>query len=298
MAAVKGIHVRIGKRHLFSFNISTVFLFLFLFLIVCFTALPLIYVISTAFKPLHELVAYPPRFFVRNPTAQNFNDLFSTLSSASVPFTRYIFNSLFTAGTTVALTVLISCMAAYGLVKRRPAGSGFLFSLVLAALMFDTHVTQIPNYMIVRSLGLIDTWGALILPKIAVAFNLFLIKQFLEQMPEAYLEAARIDGASEWIIFNRIVMPFLRPAWATLILFSFVSNWNDYFSSLVFTTSDDMKTLPLAVQSIAGGPGAASISTQGAMAASTFVLTIPTILVYTLTQRKVLTTMSYSGIKA
>lgn len=222
------------------------------------------------------------------------NEIFLDFQRVSTGWIQFSY----TAGTNVLLTVIVSSMAAYGLVKHRPVGSGFLFSLVLAALMFDTHVTQIPNYMIVRSLGLIDTMWALILPKIAVAFNLFLIKQFLEQMPDTFLEAARIDGASEMTIFVKIVMPFLKPACATLVLFSFVSNWNDYFSPLVFTTSDAMKTLPLAVQSIAGGPGAASISTSGAMAAATLVLIIPTILVYLFTQKRVLSTMSYSGIKA
>lgn len=117
--------------------------------------------------------------------------------------------------------------------------------------MFSPHVTQIPNYMIVKNLGLINTYWALILPKIAVAFNMFLVKQFLEQMPDAYLEAARLDGANEWQLFWKIVMPYVRPAWATLVVFSFVGNWNDYFSPLVFTNSDAMKTLPLAIQSIA-----------------------------------------------
>ena len=298
MAAVQGINVRIGKKHLFYLSVSRFLVFLLLLSILCFTVLPLVYVVTTSFKPLHELFAYPPKFFVHQPTLNNFSDLFSTLGSVTVPFTRYIFNSIITSGTIVFLTVIVSCMAAYGLVKHHPAGSDFIFSLVIAALMFNTHVTQIPNYVIVRGLGLLNSYWALILPKIAVAFNVFLVKQFLEQMPNAFLEAARIDGASEWTIFWRIVMPFLRPSWATLIVFSFVANWNDYFSPLVFITDDSMKTLPLAVQSIAGGPGAAAISTAGAMAAATFILTLPTIIVYMLMQGKVLNTMGYSGIKA
>ena len=199
---------------------------------------------------------------------------------------------------TVVLTVIVSAMAAYGMVKHHPRGSNLIFNLILVALMFSAHVTQIPNYMIVKNLGLINTYWALILPKIAVAFNMFLVKQFLEQMPDAYLEAARLDGANEWQLFWKIVMPYVRPAWATLVVFSFVSNWNDYFSPLVFTNSDAMKPLPLAIQSIAGGPGAASLATAGSMAASTFVMTLPTVLIYTVMQSKVLSTMSYSGIKA
>ena len=298
MAAVKGFSVRFRGKHLFFNNIPQILLYVFLGLFVCFTALPLIYVISTAFKPMDELFLYPPRFFVRNPTMSNFGDLFAALDNTSVPFSRAIFNSLFTSAVTVVLTVIVSAMAAYGMVKHHPRGSNLIFNLILVALMFSPHVTQIPNYMIVKNLGLINTYWALILPKIAVAFNMFLVKQFLEQMPDAYLEAARLDGANEWQLFWKIVMPYVRPAWATLVVFSFVGNWNDYFSPLVFTNSDAMKTLPLAIQSIAGGPGAASLATAGSMAASTFIMTLPTVLIYTLMQSKVLSTMSYSGIKA
>lgn len=298
MAAVKGFSVRFRGKHLFFINIPQILLYVFLGLFVCFTALPLIYVISTAFKPMDELFLYPPRFFVRNPTMSNFGDLFAALDNTSVPFSRAIFNSLFTSAVTVVLTVIVSAMAAYGMVKHHPRGSNLIFNLILVALMFSPHVTQIPNYMIVKNLGLINTYWALILPKIAMAFNMFLVKQFLEQMPDAYLEAARLDGANEWQLFWKIVMPYVRPAWATLVVFSFVGNWNDYFSPLVFTNSDAMKTLPLAIQSIAGGPGAASLATAGSMAASTFIMTLPTVLIYTLMQSKVLSTMSYSGIKA
>ena len=127
---------------------------------------------------------------------------------------------------------------------------------------------------------------------------MFLVKQFLEQMPDAFLEAARLDGATEWQLFWKIVMPFIKPAWATLVVFSFVSNWNDYFSPLVFITKTALKTLPLAVQTISGGPGAAALATAGAMAASTLIMTLPTIIVYTIMQGRVLSTMAYSGIKA
>ena len=186
MAAVKGFSVRFRGRHLFFINVPKLVLFLFLGLLVCFTALPLVYVVSTAFKPIDELYLFPPRFFTSKPTLNNMASLFSALDSSAVPFSRYIFNSLFTATVTVILTVLVSCMAAYGLVKHRPRGGDFIFNLILVALMFSPHVTQIPNYMVVKTLGLIDTYWALIVPKIAVAFNIFLVKQFLEQMPDAY----------------------------------------------------------------------------------------------------------------
>ncbi len=296
MPAISGKNVRIFGRHLFYFKPSRCVVFVLLTALVCFMMLPLVYLVCTAFKPLNELYLFPPRFFVSRPTINNFLDLFAAFDAASVPFTRYLFNSVFITVVNVLLTVFVSSAAAYGLVKHRPRGGNVIFALILAALTFSTHVTQISNYMIVRGLGLMDSYAALIVPKIAVAYNMFLIKQFLEQMPDAYLEAARLDGANEWQLYSKIVMPFLRPACATLVVFSFVSNWNDYFSPLIFTTSIELKTLPLAIQNIAG-VGAASLTTAGAMAAATFITTLPTIIIFTIMQSKVMSTMAYSGIK-
>jgi ABC-type glycerol-3-phosphate transport system permease component len=200
-----------------------------------------------------------------------------------------------TAVTTVVLTVIVSAMGAFSLVKYRPKGSDAMFKIILAALMFSPHVTQIPTYMVVNSLGMINRYSALIIPKIAVAYNFFLMKQFIEQMPDVLMEAARIDGANEWYLFWKIVMPSLKPAWATLVVFSFVANWNDYFSPLIFITSQAMKTLPLALQTIAGG---LSIARAGAVGAATFLMTLPTIIIFTLMQARVMETMVHSGIKA
>ena len=297
MAAVHGRSVKIRGRHLFYFSFSQFFLYLFLAVLVAFTALPLIYVVSTAFKPMDELFVFPPKFLTDRPVLDNFYSLFANLDNAAVPFTRYIFNSLVNSVGVVAGTTIVSTMAAYGLTKHKPDGSNLIFSLILAALMFSAHVTQIPNYMVVEKLGLINSYWALILPKIATAFNMFLMKQFMEQMPDEYIEAARIDGAREFQIFAKIACPFVKPAMATLVVFTFVGTWNDYFSPLIFTNTNAMKTLPLAIQSIAGGPGAASLATAGTMAAASFVMIIPTVIIYSAMQSKVINTMSYSGIK-
>jgi ABC-type glycerol-3-phosphate transport system permease component len=186
-------------------------------------------------------------------------------------------------------------MGAYGMVKHKVPFANIIFLIIISALMFSPHVTQISNYMIVNSLGLVDTYLALIIPKVAVAFNFFLMKQFVEQLPDAYLEAARIDGASEFTIFTKIVVPYLKPAVATLTVFSFVNNWNDYFSPLVFITKQQLKTLPLALQSIGEG---GNVARAGAMAAATFLMTLPTIIVFSAMQKNVIQTMAHSGIKA
>ncbi len=278
-------------RHKLSFG--RILLNLFLLALVAFTSLPIVYAICTAFKPLHELLAYPPRFFVRNPTLSNFADLFLVFEGSEIPFTRYIFNSLSTTIIIVILNVLFSSTGAYGLVKHKVPCSNLLFSIIVAALMFSTQVTQIPTYMLVNKMHLIDTYASLIITKIAVAYNFFLMKQFLEQFPNDLLEAARLDGAGEWKIFFSIVMPSVKPAWSTLVVFSFVNNWNDYFTPLIYTRSQALKTLPLALQSIGTG-----VAVAGAVAAATLIMIVPTILVFTLMQSKVMETMTYSGIKS
>lgn len=261
-----------------------------------FTAFPLVAMINRAFMPLEELFIYPPRIIVRRPTMKNFTDLLTSLSASTVPFTRYIFNSVWITLVSVSLSVVVSCLGAYGLVKHKPYGANALFAIVLAGLMFSGHVTQIPNYMIVSGMGLMNSYSALIIPKIAVAYNFFLIKQFCEQLPDSLLEAARIDGANELTVFFKIALPLLKPAWSTLAVFSFVSNWNDSFSPLVYITSVQMKTLPLALQTLAGGAGV--VSRSGAVGAASLLTTLPTIIVYTVMRGRVMQTMTYSGIKS
>ena len=284
------------RIHLHRPSFSRIMLYILLAALVVIAGLPLFAMVCRSLMPLDELYIYPPRLIVRNPTLRNFSDLLTSLSSSTVPFTRYIFNSLLTTVVTVIVSILICCLGAYGLVKHTPAGSGFIFAVVLAALMFSPHVTQIPNYLVVNKLGLVNTYWALIIPKIAVAYNFFLVKQFCEQLPDSILEAARIDGAKELRVFWTIAMPLLRPAWTTLAVFSFVNNWNDYFSPLIFISSNALKTLPLALQTLSGGAGV--VGRAGTVGAATFLTTLPSILVFAIMRGKVMETMSFSGIKA
>lgn len=260
---------------------------------VAFCALPLIYMINTAFKPLNEMLRFPPTFFVKNPTLNNFSDLLTALSGTSVPFVRSVFNSLLVSAAVVVLTVIVSSMGAFGLTKHRVPFGKQLFTLIIMALSFSSSVTTIPTYLVIENIGLVNSYWALILPKVAVAYNMFLMKQFCEQMPNALLEAARIDGAGEWHIFFKIAMPMLRPAWATLTVMSFVGVWNDYFTPLIYITDDALRTVPLALQSISTG----GLTRAGASAAASFLMIMPTIIIYTLLQKKVISTMAFSGIK-
>jgi ABC-type glycerol-3-phosphate transport system permease component len=294
--ARSGIAVRMGEKKV-KLTLGWMMLYTFMIALVLFTAIPLIYVVSTAFKPLDELFIWPPRFLVRRPTMQNFTNLVISLGSSTVPFVRFVFNSVFVTAVSVLLTVMVSSLGAYGIVKHKPPGSKTLFNIIIAALMFSPHVTRIPTYMVMNSLGLVNTYGSLILTYIAVAYNFFLMKQFTEQFPNDLLEAARIDGANELRVFFSIVMPSLTPAWSTLVVFSFVRIWNDYFTPLIFISSQAKKTMPLALQTIAGGPATMSIGRAGAVAAATFLMIVPTIIIFTTAQKKVMETMTHSGIK-
>jgi ABC-type glycerol-3-phosphate transport system permease component len=271
--------------------------YLIITLLALFTLLPIVYMVSTALKPLEEMFLYPPRFFVRHPTLRNFAELLLAIDALSVPFARYVFNSLFVAAATVGASLVLSSMAAYPLAKypRMPGGRLF-FAVVISTLMFAPEVTQIPRYLIVDRLNLIDTYAGLIIPSLAGSYGLFLMKQFMEQLPVEMIEAAKMDGASEWAVFWKVVMPLVRPAWITLIIFSFIGTWNDFFTPLIFTRSEQMKTLPLAMSSIGGGPGV--VARWGAVAAASLVVTVPTFVIFVLLQRYVMETMSYSGIKS
>lgn len=275
-------------------KISRVLLYLVMIALVMLMALPLYYMVITSLKPLDELVKFPPEFIVRRPTLQNFSDLMAALDGSTVPFIRYLFNSVITVMATVMLSLAVCTMGSYGLVKHKVLFGNFWFALIIAALMFSTQVTQIPSYIVVTRMGLTDTYLALILPKIAVAFNFFLMKQFMEQLPTAFLEAARIDGAGELLIFRKVVLPFLRPACATLVVFSFVSNWNDSSGSMIFITDQTLKTLPYALSSI---NESGTLSRAGAVGAATIVAVLPTIVLFMFMQKKVIETMVYSGLK-
>jgi len=273
-------------------KLNKIMIYTVILMLVSFTALPIIYTVSTAFKPIDELFLFPPRFFVRNPTFDNFSNLIGSLDSKTVPFTRYLANSLVTAISTVFLTVIICSMGAYSVVKLKPKGSLVFSSVIIVALMFSPHVTLIPNYIVVNNMNLINTLWALIIPRIAVAYNFFLMQQFMRQIPDSLLESARMDGASELRIFWRIVMPNAKPAWATLVVFSFVQNWNDFFTPLIMITSQQRKTIPVALQTLGD-----SIAMAGSVAAATFIMIIPTVLVYVIMQKQVMKTMMHSGIK-
>ena len=266
-------------------------IYIMLILFGLFFVMPLVYAISSAFKPLDEIYLYPPRFFVKNPTFNNFQDLLVVMSSSYVPFTRYVFNTVLTTLVGTLGHLLIGSMAAYVLAKYSfPGGKGF-FNLCQSALMFNVYVLQIPTYLIMSQLGWVDTYLALIVPAFALPMGLFLMKQFMEQIPDTLLEAARIDGASEVHTFFRIAMPQVKSAWLTLIIFSFQDLWNAQGANYIY--SEELKTLPYALSQIAAG----GISRAGATAAVTVIMMIVPIVIFVVSQSNIIETMASSGIK-
>ena len=256
-----------------------------------FSALPLILMISQAFKPAGELYLYPPKLFPQNPTLGNFKTLFDVMSNSWVPFSRYLFNTLLIAVAGTLGNILVSSMAAYPLAKSRAPFVGFLFGMVTLALMFTQLVNDIANYMTMSALGWIDTYAALIVPGMATSFSLFLMRQFMIQRPDDLLSAARIDGAGEYAIFFRIVMPNVKPAWLTMALFSFQGLWS--VGSTPYIYREEMKTMTYALNQIVSG-GLARI---GAGAAVTLLMMTVPILFFILTQSQIMETMTASGIK-
>ncbi|HEY8363026.1 MAG TPA: carbohydrate ABC transporter permease [Tissierellaceae bacterium] len=256
-----------------------------------FMVLPLVYAVSNAFKPMDELFIFPPRFFVRNPTLKNFKDLFVLMSQSWVPFSRYIFNTVFITVVGTVGHVLIASLAAFALAKHRFPGQRIFFKMVVLSLMFSGHVTAIPNYLTMSKLGWIDTYWSIIIPAFASSLGLFLMKQFMEQIPNSILESARIDGASEFRIFWNIVMPAVKPAWLTLVILSVQSLWNTQGGNFIY--SEELKTLPYALQQIL----AAGIARAGVGAAVGVIMMIVPITTFIITQSNVIETMTTSGIK-
>ncbi|MBQ3912812.1 MAG: carbohydrate ABC transporter permease [Lachnospiraceae bacterium] len=262
-----------------------------LVLLGAFMGLPLVLAVCNSLKPLEELFIFPPRFFVRNPTGKNFHDIFVLMRESWVPFSRYIFNTVFITLFGTVGHLFVASLCAYPLAKHKFPGRNVIFWLIVTALMFSAHVTAIPNYLVMSGLGWLDNYLSLIVPAIAKPMGLFLMKQFMEQVPDSLIEAARIDGASEFSIFTRIVMPSVKPAWLTLIIFSFQDLWNLQGSNYIY--SENLKTLPYALSQIS----AAGISRAGATAAVAVIMMIIPITIFVFCQSNIIETMVSSGIK-
>ena len=256
-----------------------------------FMVLPLVMIVNNALKPLDELFQFPPKIFVRNPTLENFTDLFVLMNDTWVPFSRYILNTIIITAGGTAGHVIIASLAAYPLAKHNFPGKNILFSMVILSMMFSWTVTQIPNYMIISWLHINNTYLALILPAWQFGMGLYLMKQFMEQLPDSLMESARLDGASEYKIFWTIVMPNVKPAWLTLAIFQFQQMWGN--TGGMFLRDEELKPLQYALQQITAGGTARA----GASAAVTFIIAAIPITFFLICQSNILETMTTSGMK-
>ncbi|WP_026890381.1 carbohydrate ABC transporter permease [Lacrimispora aerotolerans] len=266
-------------------------IYFMLFLVAIAMVFPLVFAVSSSLKPLDELFLFPPKVFAQNPTLDNFQDLFVTMGKSWVTFSRYIFNTVFITAAGTAGHLIIASLGAFVLSKYEFPGSKLFFTIVVTALMFNGYVTAIPNYLIISKLGWIDTYWAVIIPAFAAPMGLFLMKQFMEGIPMSLIEAAMIDGAGLGKIFLQIVMPNVKPAWLTLIIFSVQSLWNNKAATFIY--SEEKKTLVYALQQIQSG----GIARTGQAAAVTVVVMIVPITIFILSESRILETMASSGLK-
>ena len=265
---------------------------IFLVLMGAFMFLPMLYVVMQSLKPLDELWMFPPRFYVINPTLKNFTDLFKLMGDSWVPFSRYIFNTVFISVVGTCGNLILSSLAAYALSKIKFPGRGWMFQMVVLSLMFHATVTSICNFITMSTLRWVDTYLAIIVPAFCTSLGLYLMKQFMESnITDAVLESARLDGSTEFNTFLTIAMPMVKPAWLTLIIYCFQGLWNAGQS--IYIQSEELKTFNYAIgQILAGG-----IQRAGAGAASTVVMMLVPISVFVITQSNIIETMGSSGMK-
>lgn len=253
--------------------------------------LPMVLIIGNAFKPLDELWVFPPTLIPKNPTLDNFRSMFNVMSTSVVPFVRYIFNTVFITTVGCFGHIILSSMSAYPLAKKNFPGKNVIFRIIVLSLMFNATVTSIPNYLIMSQLGWINTYWSLIMPAIGAPIGLYLMKQFMEQLPNSLIEAARIDGATQWQTFWKIIMPNVKSAWLTLLLLCFQNLWGLGTTNYIY--KDELKTLTFALNQILSG----GIARAGIGAAVSVLMMVVPIAIFIFSQSNIIDTMASSGMK-
>ena len=297
LAELRGEKIQTPKKHLITRRHPNrsiggdIGIYLLLIIFAVAMVFPVVFLIGSALKPLNELFRFPPPIWPQNTTLDNFSDLFVTMGQSFVPFSRYLVNTVFITAVGTFGHLVIASMAAFVLAKYEFPGGKAFFAVVTTCLMFSGYVTGIPNYLIMSKLGMVDTYWALILPAFAAPIGLFLMKQFMEGLPTALIEAATIDGASRFRVFWSIVMPNVKPAWLTMIIFSVQGLWNNSAATVIY--SEAKKTLVYALTQIQAG----GIARTGQMAAAQVIIIAVPILIFVFSQSQILETMASSGIK-
>lgn len=257
-----------------------------------FMFIPMYYVVIQSLKPLDELWMFPPHFYVQSPTLKNYTDLFKLMSTSWVPFSRYIFNTVFISVAGTAGNLIFSSLAAYAIAKIKFPGRNWMFQMIVLSLMFHSTVTGIANFLTMSTLHWVDSYLAIIVPAWCTSLGLYLMKNFMETaVSDAVLESARLDGATEFYTFLKIAMPMVKPAWLTLIIYSFQGLWNSGGSIYIY--SEQLKTFNYAIGQIVSG----GIARAGAGAASQVIMMSVPIIVFVISQSNIIETMGSSGMK-
>lgn len=258
-------------------------------------ALPIVYLFVTAFKPLDELLEFPPKFFVSKPTFQNFIDLFNRTGSTGLPIYRYIINSIVVTFIVTVLSVLFSSMSGYILSKKQFKGKKLLNEVNTIAMMFIGVAVVIPRFLIISKIGIVNTIFAHVLPLIAIPVGLFLIKQFIDDVPNELLEAAKLDGAGDFYIYRKIILPLIKPAIVTVAILAFQSAWNNTETSNLYVNNEELQTFAYYLSTLSNSSN--SVSGAGVSAASALILFVPNLIIFIILQSQVMDTMAHSGIK-
>lgn len=253
---------------------------------------PFFWLISMSLQTIEEANALVPTLWPAIPQLKNYAVAWKSTGSYSMM--HYLTNSIIVTGASVVIQVLIMVPAAYAFARYKFKGSGIMFGLIMAALMVPSQVTFFPMYSLFSKASLIDTLWPLILPGMTNVFGIFLLRQYFKQVPDEIVESAKLDNASDWAIMFKIMLPMSSAAVASIVLFSVIGTWNDYFWPLVMTNSDAVRTLPIAVQRLKEVEGLAN---WNVVMAGNAILTVPILLVYIFANKKIMNAFAYSGIK-
>ena len=274
---------------------GTVILFILILISALFMLLPVLYAIGAAFKPLDEIYIFPPRLFAHNPTWKNFQEIASLADTFWVPMSRYLFNTILICSVTTLGHLLLSSLAAYPLALHNFPGKRFLNTMVKWSLLFTSAAMLLPQYVVMSELKIINTYWAIILPAMQSSLGLYLMMNFMTQVPQGLLEAARLDGASEWRVWYQIVMPNIKPAWLTVMIFTFQAIWNTtgttQMTQLIYDEKYKMVSSLLS-QIVSGGTARAGVGS-----AFSLLLMLPPVILFILCQSRIIETMSNSGMK-
>lgn len=280
-----------------KFEKSQIKIYILIAPMVLLTALPIIFIIFHAFKPMEELFAFPPKFITTHPTLDNFRKLVKASQTGGIPLSKYVFNSILITVATVFGSLIFSTMAAYALSKMKFRGRKVMMQVNQIALMFVSVAVMIPRYLVINKLGLIDTYWAEILPLVALPVALFLLKQFVDGVPDSLIEAAYLDGAGEWTIYRKIVLPLIKPAIATAAILVFQQVWTNIETSNYYINNEALKSLAFYMNTLTSTTTTNTVAGQGIAAAASLIMFLPNLILFCCLQSSVMNTMATSGIK-